>query len=179
MERKLIDYYPEALKEFVEFQVLTDSEQREIEQLWNAGESVLADQFVSTATEAGLSRWEGILNIVPKGTSTMEERRFLILTRLQEALPYTMRMLKRQLEALCGNQGYLILLKNNEYTLIIRVSLTVKSAFSDVRSLLERVVPANMVVDISLLYNQHITVGRFRHNQLKSFSHNKIRNEVI
>lgn len=179
MGRQLIDYYPEALRGFLEYQVLTAAEQGEVDRLWEAHRDLLADQSVTTATENGVRRWEKILGVMPKGTATMEERKFLILSRLAEELPYTMRRVRQQMEALCGKQGFEIVLRNEEYLLVVRVALTVKSSYEDVNAMLRRVVPANIVVDISLLYNQHGKLGRFTHRELAGWTQYQLRNEVL
>ena len=179
MERKLLDYYPDFLKEFRDIREITETEQPEFDILWNRERDLLDDQFPSTATEKGIQRWEKILGITPKATVSLDDRRFLVLTRLAEELPYTMRMLRRQMASLCGEKGYTLLLKNEVYTLVVRVGLTAKNSYNDVDSLLKRILPANMVIDLSLLYNQHFKVGRLTHGPLHKFSHYEIRNEVI
>lgn len=179
MGRKLVDYYPEVLKGFLEYQVLTESEQEEIEKLWEAHQDLLADQFVTTATENGVKRWEKILNIMPKGTAAIEERKFFILSRLAEELPYTMRRIRQQMEALCGRQEFDITLKNEEYLLIVRVALTARSSYDDVNAMLRRIVPANMIVDLSLMYNRHGRLGRFTYGQLTEWTQYQLRNEVL
>jgi hypothetical protein len=147
--------------------------------LWSAIEDAINDQFVNDATENGVARWESILEIVPKGTETLEVRKFRIISRLNEQLPYTYGKLKQQLKTLCGEDGYALELLNNEYKLIVRVELTVKGKFNEVGSLLNRTVPANMIIDLSLIYNQHSLLSSFTHNQLSNYTHYKLRNEVI
>lgn len=177
--RRLLDYYPPIIKEFLEIQVLSEAEQGQIERLWTAHETVLADQFVTTATENGVSRWEKILGIAPKAGTSMKERRFLILSRLSEELPYSMGMLSKQMEALCGKDRYTLLLKNEDYLLVVRVALESRGFYEDVEDLLKRVVPANLVVDLSLLYNQYQMLTGYTHNQLKNKKQGEIKNEVI
>ena len=65
------------------------------------------------------------------------------------------------------------------YTVKVRISLTRKSMFDDVKILLQEVVPANHIVDLSLLYNQHMTVGQYTHGELSTWTHDYIRNEVL
>ncbi len=179
MGRKLIGYCPQMLQEFQEFQAIADTEQKEIDGLWESQYGVLDDQFAATASERGVMRWEKILGYTPKSTSSLQERRFLILTRLAEELPYTMGMLRQQLDALCGKGGYTVRLINEEYLVVVRVALTAKGNYGDVADLLRRVFPANMVLDLSLLYNQHGTVGQLTHGQIKAYTHDQLRNEVI
>lgn len=179
MDRQLLDYFPQILKEFREVQAIAGTEQPEAEQMWDALQAVLNDQFVLDATENGVRRWEGILKIIPKATASLYDRRFLILARLSEELPYSLRMLMRQMESLCGKTGYTIQRKNKEYTLVVRIALTARSNYDDVNNMLQRMIPANMIIDLSLLYNQHKTLGSFTHRQLSAYTHNQLRNEVL
>ena len=178
MERNLFEYYPEPLREFKEIRVLSDTEQEEVEQLEKAQKALLADQFVTTATENGISRWEAILGTQPRVTASLDERKFAILTRLSQELPYSMGMLRRQMNFLCGEEGYSLELKNQEYLLIVRIALVSRNSYKDVARLLKRIVPANLAIDLSLLYNRYSMVKVFTHRQLKAYSHDGIRNEV-
>ncbi len=179
LDRNLIDYLPQVLKEVRELKLIFQSEQIEIEKLWDALENALNDQFVVDSTEYGVSRWEKILGIIPKATETLDARKFRILTRLNEQLPYTMRTLKQQLEALCGKDGYSIKLYNDAYTIEVKVNLIAKSNFDDVGALLQRVIPANMIIDLKLIYNQHLTLKQFTHAHLQTYTHNQLRSEVL
>ena len=73
MERKLIDYLPYVIRDYAEFQGIMGSEQPEIEKAWNTTDDLLNNQFIPTAGNMGLSRWEKILGITPKGTDSLEE----------------------------------------------------------------------------------------------------------
>lgn len=80
MERQLIKYLPYVVRDYPEFQGITGSEQPEFERAWGSADDLLNNQFISTAGSMGLSRWEKILGITPKGTDTLEDRRFRIMT---------------------------------------------------------------------------------------------------
>ena len=82
MERKLIDYLPYVIRDYAEFQGIMGSEQPEIEKAWDNTDDLLDNQFIPTAGNMGLSRWEQVLDITPNGTDTLEDRRFRILTRI-------------------------------------------------------------------------------------------------
>lgn len=60
----------------------------------------------------------------------------------------------------------------------IRVMLKVKQNYDDVETLLNRIVPENLVLDLSLMYNQHQTLAAFTHAQLAAYTHYFLRNEV-
>lgn len=151
-EIDLLRYLPQIEKEIKEMNYLAQAENPELSAVLQGIQHVLQDQFVQEATENGLGRWESILKIVPKGTDTLDERRFRILVRLNEELPYTFRMLCQQLEHLCGESGYTVNLKAADYTLEVKVHLEAKSNFNDVKNMLDRITPANLVVNLSLRY---------------------------
>lgn len=179
-ERNLIEYIPENLREVKEYNaILTLGEQPEMVESWNAADNVMNDQFIMDATENGVSRWEKIMKIVPKATDTLEARKFALLAKSTEQLPYTFTALHGQMEMLCGEDGFSIERNVNTFTLKVRVALAAKSNFDAVKELLERVVPANMIVDISLLHNQNEVISAYTHEQLSAYTHEQLRNEVV
>lgn len=181
MDREIdvLTYLPNVIKEFREFKAIALAENPELISLWEVLENVMNDQFVNDSTENGVKRWETILKIVPRGTDSLDVRKFRILARLNEQLPYTMRTLENQLLTLCGADGYSVELQNETYTLIVKVNLVAKGKFNEVDALLNRTVPANMVIDLRLIYNQHSTLSQLTHGQLSAFTHSHIRNEVL
>ena len=179
MDRLIIDYLPGVLKEVREVKAITDTEQTEIDQLWSSVNDAMNDQFISTATEIGVSRWEKILNITPKATETLSDRKFRLLTKLNAQLPYTFRRLGELLRSLCGEGGYSMTLQSEIYTLTVKVQLVAKNNFADVGVLLNQICPANMIVDLMLMYNQYSTLAGFTHAQLEAYTHDQLRNEVI
>lgn len=179
-KRHLIDYLPEFLREVREYKaILTDAVEPEIVKLFQAIENALNDQFIETASEYGIARWEKMLKIVPKSTHTLDDRKFTILTKMNEQPPYTMEALKQKLEYLCGKDGYSVEVDAENFILKVRVALTSRNAFDDVCVLLERVVPSNMIIDASLMYNQHKAFAKYTYSQLSTYTHDQMRNEVM
>jgi len=178
-EINTINYLPDFLKEFREFRALAEAENPELLYAWGVYGELLNNQFVSDSGEPGVKRWEAILGLLPKGSDTLDIRKFRILARLNEKLPYTRRILEQQLAALCGEDGYLVEIRNGEYTLAVRVAMAAKAKFEEVGSLLGRIVPANMVIDLSLLYSSHSKLSGFTHAELSTRTHEQLRNEVF
>lgn len=179
MDRKLIDYLPFVVREYAEFQGIAGSEQPEFERAWDSSDDLLDNQFISTAGNMGLSRWEAILEITPKGTDTLEDRRFRILTRINEELPYTLPQLRNILETLCGEGNYSADVEEGTYQLLVKIGLAAKNNFNDVEALLDRVVPQNLIVTLLQLYNTHTDLGKYTHAQLAAYNHDQLRNEVL
>ncbi|QIB68646.1 YmfQ family protein [Aminipila butyrica] len=181
MDRRinLIAYLPEILQDIREFKTVAETENLELKQLQAALNAALNDLFVESSTEYGVARWEKILKISPKGTNSLAERKFRILARLNEQLPYSYRMLARQLATLCGEEGYSLKENIETYQLIVRVALAAKSNFDDVQKLLERVVPCNVAVDLSLIYNQYQVLEAFTYGQLEAYTYEQMREEPL
>mgnify|MGYP001022424467 FL=1 len=179
MRKKLQDYLPPILLKTYEFPLLCDTEQPEIDRLRDAADAVLDAQFISTAGETAIARYEKIFGVVPQDTDTLDERRFKVLTRINTQLPFSVRRLRQQLETLCGADGYKLELDGDRYTLTVKVALTAKRNQQAVEELLADIVPANMVCTTSLLYNQHADLTRFTHAQLALLTHFEIREEVL
>lgn len=176
-EVDLVSYLPPFMAEFKEIMATLEAENPEFVLVWEAADRVLQNEFIETSDEYGISRWERILGAFPKTTDTLENRRFHVMSRINETRPFTIPQLKNILQTLCGKNNYSV--KVSECTLIIRIGLTSKNNFNDVEALIEKISPANMVVDLSLAYNQHQTVQAMTHSQLAEMTHYDIRNETM
>lgn len=177
--RLLIDYLPLYMQEYLEMQRIMDAEQPEFDFLWVACENALSDQFILDATEYGVMRWENMLDITPKDTDTLDERKFRILVRLNQELPYTMTRLKEALTNLCGADGFTIDLQPNEYHIEIKLAIGHHSNYQEVVDLLKKMIPANMTQYVKLMYNTHNMINLYRHMDLAAYTHNRIRSEVF
>lgn len=165
MDRKLIEYLPEFLREFREMKFLTDKEQVQAERLWKTLESIWQNQFIETLGEEGCRRWEGILKIHHRGYRSLKERRDTILSKMAEQRPFTIRTLRRTLTALCGEDGFDIMLIPEEYFLQVRVRVAAETTDRDAKGLLravddyvERVKPCNLTYDSSL-FDRHTGIA--------------------
>ena len=178
-DRLLIDYLPIITREYREMQEIMNAEQSEVDALWVAAEGMLDDQFIIDAGVNGISRWEKMLRISPKATETLEERRFRILTRLNQELPYTMTRLDEALSALCGADGYSINLTAAEYKIEVKVALVSKNNYHEVQKTLAKMIPANMMQYVTVMYRTNAEVAAYTHAQLAAYTHDHIRNEVF
>ena len=178
MERRLIDYLPPFIQNFKEMAAIMETEQPEFELAWQNAENTLADQFVVTATINGLKRWEKIYGIIPKATDTLDERRFVILSKMNEQPPYTMAALENVLNALCGEDGYTIFMDNDAYELTVKLAVNNEKNFTAVVDLLDRILPANIVRNVSM-FNTYAMLEGFTHEQLSQYTHDEIRKDVL
>lgn len=177
--KPVFQYLPPLFQEIREFQEIAAAEQQESDTLWAELDAAHDDLSILTATEQGLSRLEKPLGIVPKGTAAPDERRFVLLARYNEQLPFTRRVLNQQLENLCGPEGYSLTVSPAEKKADVLVALTAKANFEEVAALLERVLPCNMKIALGLKYNQHLLLAEYTHAGLAARTHNELRNEVM
>lgn len=179
MRKKLQDYLPPVLLKTYEFPLLCKTEQPEFDRLNAAATAVLDAQFVTTAGERGIARYEKIFKITPMDTDTLGERRFRVLARINAQLPFSVRRLRQQLSTLCGEDGYKLELDGGKYTLTVKVALTAKRNQQAVEELLADIVPANMVCTTSLLYNTWEQIKKLTWGELKKLTWREIKEEVL
>lgn len=178
-DRPLINYLPPYMQEYLEIKAIMAAEQPEIDSLWSSVEQTMADQFIMDSTEYGVMRWESMLKISPKATDTLDERKFRILTRLNQELPYTLIRLRETLTTLCGADGFVIELEANKYHITIKLGVGNHSKYTEVQNLLKQMIPANLTQYIDILYNTQQMASLCRHMDLAAYTHTQVRNEVL
>lgn len=164
LDRKLIDYLPPVLQSVMEFAAITGAQQPEIEAAWDALNLVMDNQFIDTATEAGVTVWEKELNIVPLATDTLEDRKQRLKTAWTYGVVYTYNWLVNWLKTSCGESNPPPTINN--YTL--RVSLPVSVDYLHILDDMRRYVAANVLIDPLILLSKikipHYTGSAFRHS---------------
>ena len=147
MEREIIDYFPQVLRGYREIKGIADGQQWLFNLLWDAAEEVFRNQYIETADEGGIRLFERILGIQPKGSETLEERRFRVLSRWNQAqLPYTYRSLRQYLASV--SEGYETRLDANAYALYLRLRLAGYRQRDELLSILRRMIPANIAMTV-------------------------------
>ncbi|MCX7715050.1 MAG: YmfQ family protein [Clostridia bacterium] len=179
MSADILKYLPPFLQVVTEFMEIAESENPEFDTLKSYKADVLNDQFLADATENGISRWETILGITPKGTDTLDDRRFRVLANLNKNLPYTYTTLVQQLINLCGENGYTVSVDNANYLVTVKIALSSKSMYDEVNKLLVKMIPANMLIDLDLLYNTWAKVKSYTWGHFKTTTWRDLKDEVI
>lgn len=175
----IVKYWTPFVRSCLEFQALARIENGALEDVWENTDRAFAEQFIDTATEYGIGRWEKMLQITPKASDDMVVRRFRVLAKINETLPFTYRALEKQLSILCGERGYQLQLFPHEYRLTVKIDLTVKKKYEEVAAMLKRIVPANLVMDVSLQYNNWNQARKLTWNRAALFSWTGMREEAI
>lgn len=178
-EQQLFDYLPPVLQRVNELGRISRLEQSEFDRARAAYEQVLQELFPYICSEYGLSRWEKMLGVSPNAMDTAVKRRQVVLLRLSEQLPFTIRRLVEMLALVAPEDQYYIELFPAEYMLRVRLSLIGKSYFRTLQDVLERTLPANLLLDLDLLYNRYGYLVGMTHGELSALHHHDLREEVI
>ena len=172
----ILDYLPDIIKDVTEYQEITNAENPTINTLWENHRKTFNNQFINTLDEQGCARWEKMLDITPKGTATIEDRRLAILARINASLPYTYRQLENFLRNICDDD-YTMTLDNANYTLTVLLNLSRQNQFDEVSNLLAKVIPANLICNVGLKYNQYKIIKPYRYRLLVNYTCHEIRVE--
>ena len=147
MERKLIDYLPYVVQDFKEFQGITNGEQPEFDLIWDAHEQVFTNQFIDTMDNYGLSRWEVMLKITPKGTDTLDTRRARIKTQLNNFVPYPIRVFVQMLTAIANEEPFTLTMEPGSYLLEIVTEWGASGQVEGLEYLIENILPCNIAIN--------------------------------
>lgn len=148
--RQLIEYLPPVMRDAAEMQQIMAAEQPEVAELWERLQWVLDQQFIDSADDYGISRWEKILRITPGKGDTLDERKERILLILRMKLPYTIRWLRQWLaDNVGGEDKASVAIDRYTIEIWLHYDRIDKRIFLDVLDLLGWVRPSNMVLGIT------------------------------
>lgn len=146
-EVDLVSYLPPFIAEYKETNITLTAENPEFVLVWNATDKTLKNEFIATADEYGISRFEKILHILPSRDDTLESRRSRVQSRWFTTLPYTWRMFVQKLIALCGENNFTVTKQFDYYRVDLDVQLELFGQVEELERIIETMLPCNMVMD--------------------------------
>ena len=177
LHRELLDYLPDFLRDLTELKEIMAVETVEIENVHDRMDLALENAFIDTADSATIARMEKMYSVPVQPDATLEDRKFSLKAVLNQSSPFTYRTLCRALDALCGEGGYSVEITPGTYTAKIRINLSRRNNYLAAQSMVEKVIPCNLLLDMSLLYNQHQTLAHYTHGELAEYTHDQLRND--
>lgn len=145
-EVNLQSYLPLFMREYQEIAATLNAEDPEFRLVWDAANRVLYNEFIATADEYGISRFEKILGILPYKEDTLESRRSRVFAQWFNEIPYTMKVLIARLITICGDDNFTVEPDFMRYTLIINTELEMFGQVEELERLLDTMIPCNMIV---------------------------------
>lgn len=172
-------YFADQLVDVAEIQEIIKTLNVEFNNLHNKIYKILQNMFLLDMDEDGCIHYEKMLGIKIREDDTLEDRKFRILTLYKGDTPYTIISLRRKLEDLCGAENVEITLDADAYNIQIYIGLASKNQYDTAFSVINKMLPCNLVLNYSLKFNQHSTLAQYTHGQLADFTHDQLRNYVI
>ena len=146
----LLSYWMPALRQIREFREVAKAEEPEIIALLEAAERTLANMFIETADEAGITRFERMMGITPDDSLSLEMRRLNVQILWNSNTVYTENTLYNSLVTLCdGEDKFTITEHYKDYWLEVETQLGVNGSFDAVVAFLKKILPCNLVLEIS------------------------------
>lgn len=174
----LLDLLPQIYHPILDYRAISNLSGREVSELYNGVKYIMDNNFITTASEDTLSKWEKYLNLVPNGTDTLDERRFRILAKLNDYPPYTDHYLVNKLTELCGADNFAIKKDYTNYKLEVLFSLASSTNEETIREVLRSIVPANLELSIQPFRSRYSELHAFTHEALSNYTHAEIETRV-
>jgi hypothetical protein len=169
---------PEVLNNIPEIREIYKLSEKLMSKYMDDVQAVHDDIFIETSTEYGIARREKILGIVPLDTDNLEDRKLRVQSRLHEMHPYTFNSLKRRLTELCGDE---VIVEEDTKNMIlhVKVPLSRSNQYDVVKSLLEKIVPMNMYIELSYRFYHYRELREKTWRQLAGSTWEEARNKNI
>ena len=146
---RLKKYLPEFISEIKEFQELDKVCSAEIDILRDKLQQLQDNQFIESANDESLRRYEQMLGLA--GIGDLEARRFNILNKYNSTIPFTIRWLNNMLNTTLGNGNFLIDMDHERYSLTISIVQAKEQFIEVLYQDLRKKIPANIALYINLL----------------------------
>ena len=168
MENRYLGYLPDTVKDLKEFQKLGEIEGAVLEEMGNAKEELVDNQWILTAKRSGLLRLAKIMGFISAESLETEDLREEILYRWNSHSPYTYFHLQEWLDGCLGKGNYLLDLKKDAYFLHLVLHLGVKEKQDFIQKHLRKIIPANLMLAVDLNTNTHGKLKAMPHGQMKA-----------
>lgn len=159
----LLSYWMPVLRKIKEFKKIAKAEEPELRYLLEACDRALSNFFIPTADEYGISRFEKMMGIFPDEGEDLETRRFNILIKWNDKVPYTDKELYNRLLSLCGKGKFSITPHYEDYAIDITTEVGIKGAYDAITTLILDMLPCNLVLTLENLIKAQkttpLTVG--------------------
>ncbi len=144
----IVQYLPAFLQEYLQYKLLMRTEDIEFENIFKCLENIEQNQFILSADNEGLKRFEKMLNIYSQSNESIENRRMKVLSKWNEHEVYTFDFLKSKLDVICGKENYEIIEDFKNYRLEIHTHLSDIGEVAELERVIDSIIPCNLDVVI-------------------------------
>ena len=141
----LLGHLPPYVQEYLEIQNIMESENPEFQFVEDESEIIKNNQFIESCNLTGISKFEKLIGIVPSDDDTLQSRISRVMTRWNDVVPYTFKVLLQKLNTLCDGD-YEIIRKLNEHEIDITTHLDLYGQVEELDYFLSYMIPANQLL---------------------------------
>lgn len=168
MKSDIRGHFPEHIGRILEFQEIGIAGDIEIDRIWEVLAQELRNCFLDSLDEGECAARERTLSIMPLPGETLEARKRRLRGYYASGLPYTEKKLEEVLAALCGENGYELSVLRDQYRVEVRLKLAAAGLRENVTELARKMIPANMELRVSVLFNRWERFRYMRWGELKN-----------
>lgn len=150
MARKIdiLQYLPFFMQQFLELQLITEVENKVLQEAIEELEVMNNNQFILTADSNGLKRYEQMLGITNLPGETLEARRIKVLSKWNDKEVYTWASFIEELNLICGEGNYRLVEHFTEYWVELHTELSDYGAMEELERVIDYMIPCNLLFDI-------------------------------
>ena len=149
---RMLDYYPQSVRDIKEFQAIVDSEGNEFDMMKTALQSVTDNAYLTTMDEGRVEAWEKLLNIKPIENSTLDDRRDTIVARIRGQGKLNTELISSIVNAFTGGTAISYIVDSTLYVEITPPANNKSFQFPNVYQELAKKVPAHLGFVVSRNY---------------------------
>lgn len=163
----ILNYLPLHIAEIDEFQRISKVYDKYLRLIWQTFDKEELNRFLATMGEDECSKWESLLQIVPLPSDTLEDRLNRIRGYHISDLPYTPNKLDEVLKVVCGAGNYTISINAEKFLIDCGIKLVSVSMITVVGDMIRKRIPANMSVNVYVLYIRWTRFKELKWSNLK------------
>lgn len=146
------DYYVRVL----EMNKLLETEMTLYKDLVVNTQRVQDSAFVQICDEQSLRMYEDWYRVLPEPGMTLDERRQIVLNRIQTKLPFSLDFLYNQMKAIYGEGNFGVSVDYNNYTLYLDVKPGDYRWYRETQRIIKSIKPANLDFYTRVLVGEYI-----------------------
>ncbi|RHU07193.1 MULTISPECIES: putative phage tail protein [Erysipelotrichaceae] len=151
MVRKIdiIQYLPPFMREYLQLKLITDAENKVLQDGLNQLKKIDDNQYITTADSVGLKRFEVMLGITNTPGESIESRRKKILSKWNDQETYTYALFLKKLDLICGTGNYRIVEHFKQYMIELHTNLSAYGEMEELERVIDYMLPCNIIMNLS------------------------------
>lgn len=174
-----IKYYPPHIQQIEEFKRIAEIYDKRLQLVWDDLDRMQKNKRFDQMDESECERWEKMIGIKLDGEETLGDRRKNIKGLWTSSLPYTAKKFAEVLDAMVGEENYLIDINRKTKTLKVDLMLDTIMKTDYIYNLMRAMAPADMVVIVSIVFNRNRAFKKFTNVELKAYTNKELKTSTI